>query len=842
MPEFPHLPLPNKISAAYKHKGFKIEKKVAETTYNNLQNRRTHGKNLKRAANQVRDEWDEQYELRIEEGLPELPNENIVPIFLQVDTNLFDPESLYSFGIEVISEEENGFIIGASGDNFKSLKEKIDKFIAHEGKFKDKAAQLWNIIQGNQWRLDYILSEELKNRWNEIEDDEALLVDISVACYIKIPKPPTPKEGESAREFERRYQRWSNKKQELDASRENLELERQDELQQFLQELGAEIRTSFVSYDDSFSCRILISGRSLKDLVINYQYLFDVTEYDQLTYIQQGTGEEALIEVNFLAPDNNDPKICVIDSGMQEGHRLITDAIDTENSKCYITDINSIADGVNNGGHGTKVAGAILFGDNIPKEGTHQHRVWLQNARILNDQCWLPEELYPPELMSEIIEDYDGTKIFNLSVNSNRPCKTVHMSEWAAYIDSLSHKNGLLFIISTGNINRTSVALNNPGIVEHLQNGRNYPNYLLTNASRISNPSQSCFSLTVGAVAHDKFEDDDRESFAEKDQPSSLTRTGLGLWRMIKPDVVEYGGDFIRNKQGNLIITTNQFGSIEVVKTTLDGGNAIGYDLGTSFAAGKVSHIATKILNEIPNASANLIRVLVAQSARLPGNLFRNPSLENVRIYGYGIPNKIRATQNSSQRITLTAESQISAKQAEIYTIKIPEEIRGAANEYDVLVEVTLAYTAKPRRTRRRTKSYLSTWVDWTCSKFEESYNQFKSRVSYYSEGDEIEDPVDDAKNMQWQIRENVQWGSVKGLRRQDSSLQKDWVILKAYQMPENFSIAVIGHQGWEKDIFDKAPYAIAVSFEVLEAEVEIYNLIRIENNIEIEQQIQLDL
>jgi hypothetical protein len=80
----------------------------------------------------------------------------------------------------------------------------------------------------------------------------------------------------------------------------------------------------------------------------------------------------------------------------------------------------------------------------------------------------------------------------------------------------------------------------------------------------------------------------------------------------------------------------------------------------------------------------------------------------------------------------------------------------------------------------------------------------------------------------------------VKGLRRQDSSLQKDWLVAKSYNLPEEFSIAVIGHKGWEKDITDEVPYSIAVSFEVLNAEIDVYNLIRIENEIEIEQQIRI--
>jgi hypothetical protein len=617
-------------------------------------------------------------------------------------------------------------------------------------------------------------------------------------------------------------------------------MERQEQLDAFIIELGGERKSDFVGYDDSFSCRVLFSGKALKDFVLNYQYLFDVSEYDDLTFEHAETGEEETIEVEFAAPNDNAPKVCLIDSGIQEEHRMIANAIELVNSKSYLSGDESVADAVPGGGHGTKVAGAILFGNAIPKTGDYKHSLWIQNAKVLDNNGWLPEELYPPELMHDVVEDYQDTKIFNLSINSKRPCKTVHMSEWAAAIDTISHNKDKLFIISTGNINPSNLIPSNPGILQHLQAGRNYPAYLLESASRIANPGQSCFALTVGSVGNSKYNDDDRESFAEKDEPSSLTRTGPGIWKMIKPDIVEYGGDYIMEKNQDPLISTLPVTSAEVVKTTFDGSNAIGYDVGTSYAAPKVSHIAGAILNEIPTASSNLLRTLIVQSARLPENKFRSPSIDNIRMYGYGIPSKIRATQNFTQRITLTAESTIAAKQAEIYTIKIPNELSRVGNEYDILIEVTLAFTAKTRRTRRQTKSYLSTWLDWQSSKFGESYNQFKTRVSQYSEGDEIEEKDDNAENIPWCIRESISWGTVKGLRRQDSSLQKDWLVAKSYNLPEEFSIAVIGHKGWEKDITEEVPYSIAVSFEVLNAEIDVYNLIRIENEIELEQQVRV--
>ncbi|MBS1666289.1 MAG: S8 family peptidase [Bacteroidetes bacterium] len=840
MSEFPHLRLPIKIPAKHKSPRRPFNKTVSKQTLDNLINRRQHGRILRNSVDQITNDWYSQIAAREEELLPAIPNASTIPIFLKIDSNEFDAEQLYSFGIEVIAEEDGGFIIGASSDNFRSLKNKIAEFIKNDGKFKNTAAKLWNIIHGNQWRIDYILSEELKTKWDTIEVDEVLLVDISVACYVKISGAPSKKQTETDNNFQRRYENWLNRKEFLEIQRVDLEMQRQDELDAFIIELGGERKSDFVGYEDSFSCRVLFSGKALKDFVINYQYLFDVSEYDDLTFEHPETGAEETIEVGFEVPDDNASRICLIDSGIQEEHRMIRDAIETVNSKSYLSGDDSVADTVPGGGHGTKVAGAILFGNTIPKTGTHKHVLWIQNAKVLDRNGWLPEKLYPPELMNNVINDYQDTKIFNLSINSKRPCKTVHMSEWAATIDSISHNRDKLFIISTGNINPFNVTASNPGIIQHLMKGRDYPEYLLEDASRIANPAQSCFALTVGSVANTKYNDEDKESFTEKDEPSSLTRTGPGIWKMIKPDVVEYGGDYIKEKNQNPLISTLPVTSAEVIKTTFDGSNAIGYDVGTSYAAPKVSHIAGAILNEIPSASANLIRTLIVQSARLPEDKFRNPSIENIRMYGYGIPSKIRATQNFAQRITLTAESTIAAKEAEIYTIMIPKELNRPGDEYDILIEITLAFTSKTRRTRRQTKSYLSTWLDWQSSKFGENYNQFKARISQFSDGDEIEEEDDNAENIPWCIRESISWGTVKGLRRQDSSLQKDWLVTKSYNLPAEFSIAVIGHKGWEKDLTEEVPYSIAVSFEVLNAEIDVYNLIRIENEIEIEQRVRI--
>jgi hypothetical protein len=51
--------------------------------------------------------------------------------------------------------------------------------------------------------------------------------------------------------------------------------------------------------------------------------------------------------------------------------------------------------------------------------------------------------------------------------------------------------------------------------------------------------------------------------------------------------------------------------------------------------------------------------------------------------------------------------------------------------------------------------------------------------------------------------------------------------VVRSYQLPEDFCIAVRGHQGWSIDPEATARYALAVSFESLGGEISIYEPLR---------------
>lgn len=328
-------------------------------------------------------------------------------------------------------------------------------------------------------------------------------------------------------------------------------------------------------------------------------------------------------------------------------------------------------------------------------------------------------------------------------------------------------------------------------------------------------------------------------------QPSSFTKAGLGMWGTIKPDVVEYGGDLVRPKTGPLQVFELAHTSPLLVRVPSDGNGAIDRDrVGTSFAAPKVSHLAAQLQSLLPNETTLMYRALIAQSARLTNENFRTPNLAHIRTSGYGLPDVQRATGNTENRVTLIASDIIQASELHLYSVTIPDELRSPGTDFDVLVEVTLAYKAQPRRTRRRTKSYLSTWLDFETAKLDESYDQFVRRVTREkfedNDDDSIEELIIPNSTIPWMIHVRTNWGRIKQVKRQDSTLQKDWFIVKSYQLPSEFMIAIRGHKGWDKDPEAKAPYAITVSFESLEAGVSVYERIRIANEVEVQIQQQV--
>lgn len=874
MPEdhnFEHLSLVRRFQGAAKLRGG--GDRSPQTELNN-QFREEHARLLFDSVDALTANWAERQTRRQSEGdsLPAIPAG--IPILLQVDPNLDVDDLRRAFGFEIVSEQEDGYVIVAAEDiSLAGFRQKIDAF---EHKVHGSAtvasvhALFHNPSQSD--RLGRILSDQLNEAWGSIDDGALYIVDVAIACTGTLEIPAAPKRGEKTKDsvWEAKLQKWELDRTAAYDAWEELKVERIGALLSFVNAYGAEdlkIKDGESPgagiLPDSFTVRLKISGKGLRDFVLNFPFVFEVIEPEDIQLPQSAAqaGAGGLVAVSPVPPDSDAPSVCVIDSGVQEGHVLLQPAIDTASSHCFLpgADASNVADYVTGGGHGTRTAGAVLYGEHIPVDGEPALPFWIQNARVLDDHNRMPEALFPPAVIRAVVQKFylgpRKTRIFNHSVNAFGSCRLRHMSSWAAEIDSLSAEYDVLVVQSAGNIGPTGPA-SHPGVKDHLNAGREYPGYFDQAAARVSNPGQSLQALTVGSIAYGMFQTDNWRSFAgEPDRPSAFSRAGPGIWDVIKPEVVEYGGDFVRSTTGPTDVRGSglQDACPPLVRSTMHPpGPASDRDAtGTSFAAPKVARIAAELQRVLPSHSALLYRALVVQSAQWPGwaeadlAWLREPKSKKqkvaekvdraeviaratatLRSIGFGLPDEERATRNTDHRTTLITDEvgEISAGECHIYQIPIPSSLRQQSDDFDVRLDVTMSYVARPRRTRRNLNHYLSTWVDWTTSKLGEGLDDFRERAMKNQEA--ATEPLDGSV-LPWTLHENVGWGLLRGTRRNRGTVQKDWAVVKSNTLPDHFCIAVRGHQGWSRDPASTAQYALSVTFEVVGKEIAIYDPLR---------------
>jgi hypothetical protein len=842
----------------------------SDQTKNNKQNAPGHSTNLRGIATSLIASSQSRRLLRRQQGLPVVPEG--IPVLLQVDPSLDLDVLREKFGFEIVSEQEDGFVIVASKDlQLSEFLQKVNDF-ATLTRGSATVASIHRLFDdaNQEERLKRILSERLFQQW-PFQDNTLYACDVGISCtgMQEIPDLPTKGKRDNDATWARKEADWSNARADTYEAWDLIKSEREQEITRIITDpsYGGVFLSGFVdgktvdavSIPDSFTFRMQLPGKGLRDFVLNYPYIFEVVEPDNIELPQriQEAIDRARESITLRPPPANAPVVCVIDSGIQEEHFLLEPAIDKDSSHCFLPgkSPSEVADQVRPAGHGTRVSGAVLYGEAIPRSGSVDLSFWLQNARILDEHGDIPTNLFPPAALRDIVERYHQgprkTRIFNHSVGARYPCRQRHMSAWAAEIDNLSYNNDILFIVSAGNISESAHAPFT-GIKEHLAAGRNYPDYLGEGACRISNPGQCLHALTVGSISYGAFENEDWRSLAPgADHPSAFSRSGPGIWNVIKPEVVEYGGDELVTKTSPSDVSTPPHGHDcypELVRSTLyPPGPAYDRDgaVGTSFAVPKVSRIAARLQEILPEESCLLYRALIVQSARWPAWATRVPLTEMLNVLrriGYGIPNEERATRNTEHRTTLISagENHIKAGECHIYQVPIPDSMRGPADEYDIRIEVTLAYVAAPRRTRRNLRRYLSTWVEWKSSKLGQDMNDFRYRAM---KGQEADDGSANGTPVPWMLDSNPKWGTIRDVKRNAGTVQKDWAIVKSNALPEDFCISVVGHKGWSHDPDSTARYALTVSFEVVGKEIAIYDPLRVaveELQAEIEAEVEV--
>lgn len=241
--------------------------------------------------------------------------------------------------------------------------------------------------------------------------------------------------------------------------------------------------------------------------------------------------------------------IVVLDSGLAAGHPMLAPAVG--DAQTYIGGTTA----TDEHGHGTTVAGIALYDDVAAcvRDRRFVPSLRLFSGRVLDDQNQGQPHLIHNQVESAVryfVEQY-GCRVFNLSYGDlNKPYQKRHLTGLAVTLDALSRELNVLFVVPTGNFG---------GDQDVPHDWRTeYPAYLNNEKAPLLDPAPALNALTVGSLArYDQSRqsalypiDPSYQPVARVGQPSPFTRAGPSLNGAIKPDLVDYGGNWGVNVRG----------------------------------------------------------------------------------------------------------------------------------------------------------------------------------------------------------------------------------------------------------------------------------------------------
>lgn len=417
---------------------------------------------------------------------------------------------------------------------------------------------------------------------------------------------------------------------------------------------------------------------------------------------------------DIQAPSAQAPGLVVLDSGIADGHPLL---------KAAVGEAKSFLPGEgphDENGHGTHVAGLALYGDfeKHLRAGSFVPTLRLYSGRILdkhNENSTGFVENQIEEAVRYFVREH-GCKVFNLSFgDANKPYMGGHLKGLSVTLDTLSRELDVLFVVSSGN---HRINENSPDGLEWRDQ---YPGYLLNDGWRLIEPAPALNVLTVGSLArHNQTYNSQRYPLdpaelpiAQPDQPSPFTRSGYSVDGAIKPELMTYGGNWAINARANYGLLDRTAG-LGVVSTSYQfaGGHPFMVDVGTSMAAPQVAHLATSILHEYPDATANFLRAQLCLNAALPQASQQLVDQDKAfkQVCGYGQVEETALHRSLENAVTLITDGKIENKRHHFYEIPVPPEFTSGGKKRLREIAVALAYTPPVRSTRIK---YRATRIDF---------------------------------------------------------------------------------------------------------------------------------
>ena len=583
----------------------------------------------------------------------------------------------------------------------------------------------------------------------------------------------------------------------------------------------------------------------LGDKLLNLNCLSEirrpVTTADYFTYLDSHWEIAFVNDLKERIQNNieeNNISVCLLDTGVNIGNPLLNDLIQEE----YLEAISpewSKSDHVRHG-HGTPMAGLILFGDLTDSLSSSQDVIVttrIESVKVI-DRSQNAPELYGQITLEAValgeVMNPDNKRIVCMAISAPENNHSGIPSSWSAAIDiklfgTHAQKNdNTLFIVSSGNMS--------------LESRQEYP--LSNDDYSVQDPAQSLNSITVGSFTEkdhlDQEEFPNSQLLAQKGQMSPANTTSL-TWQKgwaRKPDVVfEGGNDAIQNSAlcdpDSLKLLSTGVGGV--------GGHWLTCFGDTSASAALASKFSSELYSKYPNYWPETIRGLIIHSAEWTDAMLDNRSISNLtplekkellgRV-GYGVPNLSSAMYSAENSLTMVAErtlkpfkyeeSRVKTNEFHLFDLPWPAEVLAEMAEVIVNVKLTLSYFIEPNPGNKRysnSSSYKSHGLRFKMIDRNESEDRFKARVSKAIR-DEQEDYVSEGSE-NWILKSEI---------RDKGSIHKDYWNGTAADLALRNKIAIYPVGGWWKTrkklerYNSEVNYSLIVSIETDSINNDLYN------------------
>lgn len=549
--------------------------------------------------------------------------------------------------------------------------------------------------------------------------------------------------------------------------------------------------------------------------------------------------------------------ICILDSGINSGHRLLESFCSDDEKVTYHPDWNPN----DHKGHGTQMAGITVFGD-LAKALESRETIFV-NHRIFSGKL-LPPNNFPDnevklygfitaQTISKCeIKIPERIQHYCLAVTSNNETDHGRPSSWSAAIDGLTsgQMDGerRLIIMSAGNATNIKPA---DSLIK-------YPD--INRELEIQNPAQAWNALVVGAFTEKIRIIDplykDYTPLAQLGELSPNSTTSLAWdtkkWPN-KPDIVLEGGNMVKSPAGEIdscddlcVLTTSQNPIIKQFEL---------FDA-TSAATAKAAWMAAEIQTILPDAWPETIRALMVHSAEWTPQLIQQFGIDFskkgdvgtlLRVAGFGVPNLEIASSCAINHLTLIAEESIrpfngdgSTNEMHFYELPWPREALKELNEQLVTLKITLSYFIEPSPGELQTQNrytYASHGLRFDINTPAEFNNieNFKKRINKEAREDKEDKPEFKGFGGRWLIGSD---------NRNRGTVQSDSIVLSGIEMADCYHIVVYPVGGWwktrksEKCMEKETRYSLIVSLHTEAQDIDIYtpvaNIISVPIHIEI--------